>query len=105
MAATLTSSVCCQDGRSDIDTGCASCQCAASSTRVVRLTFKGAATYRPLLGEVVRRFGVDFSILAGRIDHIKDVPYGQLTLSLVGGDVEEALRALAEAGVDVEVLR
>ena len=73
--------------------------------RVVRLTFKGEATYRPLLGEVVRRFGVDFSILAGRIDHIKDVPYGQLTLSLVGGDVEEALRALAAAGVDVEVLR
>ncbi|WP_142804011.1 MULTISPECIES: methionine ABC transporter ATP-binding protein [Tepidiphilus] len=73
--------------------------------RVVRLTFKGESTYRPLLGEVVRRCGVDFSILAGRIDHIKDVPYGQLTLSFVRGDVEAALQAFAAAGVDVEVLR
>jgi D-methionine transport system ATP-binding protein len=57
------------------------------------------------LGNVARQSGVDFSILSGRIDHIKDTPYGQLTLSLIGGDVEVALKALEAADVHVEVVR
>ena len=73
--------------------------------RILRLTFKGESTYKPLLGKVARQSGVDFSILSGRIDHIKDTPYGQLTLSLIGGDVEVALKALEAADVHVEVVR
>jgi D-methionine transport system ATP-binding protein len=73
--------------------------------RILRLTFKGDATYKPLLGSVARESGVDFSILSGRIDHIKDTPYGQLTLSLVGGDLDIAMQALEAADVHVEVLR
>ncbi len=73
--------------------------------RILRLTFRGEATYRPLLGTVAQRTGVDYSILNGRIDHIKDTPYGQLTLSLVGGDVDAAVRELDAPDVDVEVLR
>ncbi len=73
--------------------------------RIVRLTFRGEATYAPLLGSVARDTGVDFSILAGRIDHIKDTPYGQLTLALIGGDIDAAQRRLAEAEVHLEVLR
>ncbi|MBN7768778.1 methionine ABC transporter ATP-binding protein [Marinobacter daepoensis] len=73
--------------------------------RILRLTFKGESTYRPLLGSVARESGVDFSILSGRIDHIKDTPYGQLTLSLVGGDLEVAMKALEAAEVHVEVVR
>ncbi|MEK1940525.1 MAG: methionine ABC transporter ATP-binding protein, partial [Pseudomonas sp.] len=42
------------------------------SGRIVRLTFQGEATYAPLLGVVARETGVDYSILAGRIAHIKD---------------------------------
>lgn len=73
--------------------------------RILRLTFKGESTYQPLLGSVARASGVDFSILSGRIDHIKDTPYGQLTLSLVGGDLSAAMGALEAADVHVEVLR
>ena len=73
--------------------------------RILRLTFKGEATYAPLLGTVARESGVDFSILSGRIDHIKDTPYGQLTLSLVGGDLDVAMQTLQAADVHVEVLR
>ncbi|WP_303290071.1 methionine ABC transporter ATP-binding protein [Marinobacter sp. SS5-14b] len=73
--------------------------------RILRLTFKGESTYKPLLGSVARQSGVDFSILSGRIDHIKDTPYGQLTLSLVGGDLDVAMRALEAADVHVEVVR
>lgn len=75
---------------------------ARANGRVVRLTFRGEATYAPLLGSVARASGVDYSILAGRIDRIKDTPYGQLTLALIGGDIARALQAFADAGVHVE---
>lgn len=78
---------------------------AQAEGRILRLTFRGEATYKPLLGQVARDSGVDFSILSGRIDHIKDTPYGQLTLSLVGGDLGVAMSALEAAEVHVEVLR
>ena len=73
--------------------------------RIVRLTFQGEATYAPLLGVVARETGVDYSILAGRIDHIKDTPYGQLTLALTGGDVDAALARFGTSDVHLEVLR
>ena len=73
--------------------------------RIIRLTFQGDATYAPLLGTVARETGVDYSILAGRIDRIKDVPYGQLTLALIGGDMEAAFARFKAADVHMEVLR
>ena len=72
---------------------------------ILRLTFRGEATYAPLLGTVARQTGVDYSILSGRIDRIKDTPYDQLTLALVGGDLEAAMSQLNAADVHVEVLR
>ncbi|WP_457788489.1 methionine ABC transporter ATP-binding protein [Pseudomonas sp. PL-6] len=73
--------------------------------RILRLTFQGEATYAPLLGTVARETGVDYSILAGRIDRIKDTPYGQLTLALTGGDIDAALARFGVAEVHLEVLR
>ncbi len=73
--------------------------------RIVRLTFQGDATYAPLLGTVARETGVDYSILAGRIDRIKDVPYGQLTLAITGGDMQAAFDLFTAAEVHMEVLR
>jgi len=73
--------------------------------RILRLTFQGDSTYKPLLGTVARETGVDYSILSGRIDRIKDTPYGQLTLALIGGDMAAAMAQLQAADVHVEVLR
>ncbi|AIG04015.1 D-methionine ABC transporter ATP-binding protein [Pseudomonas fluorescens] len=73
--------------------------------RIVRLTFQGEATYAPLLGTIARETGVDYSILAGRIDRIKDIPYGQLTLAITGGDMEAAFAHFTAADVHMEVLR
>ena len=75
------------------------------SGRIVRLTFLGERTYAPLLGQVARDTGVDYSILAGRIGRIKDQACGQLTLALTGGKEELAEQQLRTAGVHVEVLR
>jgi len=78
---------------------------ASVNGRIVRLTFLGEDTYEPLLGRVARETGVDYNILTGRIDRIKDTPYGQLTVALVGGDQDAAQAMFANAGVHVEELR
>jgi D-methionine transport system ATP-binding protein len=72
--------------------------------RILRLSFRGDATWTPALGRVARETGVDFNILAGRIDRIKDLPYGQLTLAMQGAGVEAALVTLREAGIEIEEL-
>ncbi len=72
--------------------------------RILRLSFRGEATWSPTLGRVTRETGVDFNILAGRIDRIKDLPYGQLTLAMHGDGVDAALKALRDAGIEVEEL-
>ncbi|MGR4863048.1 methionine ABC transporter ATP-binding protein [Caulobacter sp. LARHSG274] len=72
--------------------------------RVVRLTFRGEATYRPILGAVARETGVDYSILGGRIHRLRETPYGQLTLSLAGGDVEAAIARFRADGVRVDLV-
>lgn len=73
--------------------------------RIVRLTFTRDQSYSPLLSVVAREVGVDFSILSGRIDRIKNTPYGQLTVAVSGGDLALALRTLAERGIQIEELR
>jgi D-methionine transport system ATP-binding protein len=78
---------------------------AAVGGRIVRLTFLGGDTYQPLLGRIARDTGVDYNILSGRIDRIKDTPYGQLTVALVGGDLDAAQAGFVAAGVHVEELR
>jgi len=72
--------------------------------RLVRLTFRGEATYRPVLGEVARATGVDYSILGGRIHRLRETPYGQLTLALTGGDVEAAIARFQAGGVRVDAI-
>jgi D-methionine transport system ATP-binding protein len=72
--------------------------------RIMRLSFRGEATWSPTLGRVTRESGVDFNILAGRVDRIKGLPYGQLTLAMQGDGIDAALHALREAGIEVEEL-
>ena len=70
--------------------------------RILRLSFRGETTWTPSLSRVMRETGVDFNLLAGRIDRIKQMPYGQLTLALEGANVDAALQALRAAGIEIE---
>ncbi len=72
--------------------------------RILRLSFRGDTTLTPALGRVARETGIDFNILAGRIDRIKDLPYGQLTLAVQGERVDAAMSALHDAGIEIEEL-
>jgi D-methionine transport system ATP-binding protein len=70
--------------------------------KLFRLSFRGEATYSPLLSQVVRDTGVEYNLLSGRVDRIKDVPYGQLTLAMHGERLDQALAQIRAAGVDIE---
>jgi len=72
---------------------------------ILRLSFRGEATLAPSLSRVARETGVDFNILAGRIDRIKDLPCGQLTLAMQGANIDGALAALRQVGIEIEELR
>lgn len=76
----------------------------AAGEDVYRLTFVGASAHRPLLGAVARDHGVDYGIVAGRIGHIRQTPYAQITVALSGNDVPGALAAFARHGVAVDAI-
>lgn len=74
--------------------------------KLVRLTFIGESAYEPVLAHVVRAHAIDFSILSGRIERIKDTPCGQLVLALNGeaAQIAPALAQLQASGVRIEEL-
>jgi D-methionine transport system ATP-binding protein len=71
------------------------------SRRTVRLTYRGEAAEAPFLSRIARETGIDVVLHAGRVARIKAEPYGQLTVSLSGPNVTDALTRLEAAGVRV----
>lgn len=71
-----------------------------------RFAFVGDEVDRPLLSEVVKRFGVDFNILHGQIDEVQGQAFASLTLLLNASTeaLEGALALLREHDVTVEEL-
>lgn len=74
---------------------------------VARLSFIGSSAGEPVVSSLVRRFDVDVNILAGNIDHIKEVPFGTLVVELrsQNGGLDQALSYLEGRGIEIEVLK
>ena len=74
--------------------------------QLLRLAFAGEGADTPLLSDVIRRFGVDLSIVHGQVDEIQGQPFGSLAVLARGA--HEALRQAVEhlrgAGVRVQEL-
>jgi D-methionine transport system ATP-binding protein len=68
------------------------------------LTFVGDVVYEPVLAEVSAQFGQRFSIIGGRIDRLKDQPFGRLIVDWDGtaDEVRRAATALQQRGIAVE---
>lgn len=75
--------------------------------RLIRLSFRGESTVKPMLSQVSRDLNLDLSILQGSVNRIKDTPYGQLVIAVQGDPAaQEKLKdVFADAGVECEVLR
>lgn len=77
---------------------------AAGKRTIVRITFLGEQTYRPVLFECLQETGTPFSILQGTISKMKDTPYGQLVVELNGGEAgaSRTIDILRSRGLEVE---
>ena len=73
---------------------------------LLRLTFLGEVTYQPVLERIASALAVSFNILEGVIGRIKDTPYGQLTVQVIGSgdDLSRVADAFGQQAIDCEVL-
>ncbi|APW41193.1 methionine ABC transporter ATP-binding protein [Rhodoferax saidenbachensis] len=76
----------------------------ASQATLLRLVFAGADSDKPLLSDVVRRFGVDLNLLHGQIDEVGGRPFGTLAVLARGAQDQLAstVAHLRQAGVLVQ---
>jgi D-methionine transport system ATP-binding protein len=74
--------------------------------RGLRLAFAGDGADQPLLTELVRRFGLDVSILHGQIDEVQGQPFGRLAVFARGSadQLQAGIAHLHQAGVQVQAL-
>jgi D-methionine transport system ATP-binding protein len=72
----------------------------------LRLAFAGDGADQPLLTELVRRFGLDLSILHGQIDEVQGQPFGTLAVFARGAadQLQAGIAHLRQAGVNVQPL-
>ncbi len=73
---------------------------------LIRVSFIGPSAGEPVISAMVKRYGIDANILYGNIDLIKDVPFGNLTMELIGAreEAEQAMQFLSNSGLEVEVM-
>ena len=79
---------------------------AEGTAPVVRLKFTGNATDEPVVAGLVKRFGLDVSILFGGIDYIQDTSVGRLIIVLEGerSKAQEGLGYIKELPIGSEVI-
>ncbi|MES2945055.1 MAG: methionine ABC transporter ATP-binding protein [Pseudomonadota bacterium] len=72
--------------------------------QLLRLAFAGDESDRPLLSDVIRRFGIDLSIVHGQVDEIQGKPFGTLAVFARGAreQLNAAVAHLRGAGVFVD---
>lgn len=73
---------------------------------IIRLTFTGNVTDEPIVAGMIRRFGIDVSILFGGVDYIQEVSFGHLIIVLDGdrGSEEQAIEYLKGLPIESEVI-
>ncbi|MNZ83888.1 Methionine import ATP-binding protein MetN [compost metagenome] len=74
--------------------------------RLLRMTYIGDLTYEPILYNAVKKTSVQFAILQGTVSRMKQTPYGQLIVELIGSDeeIDGVVAVLRQEGLEVETL-
>ncbi|MCH4157227.1 MAG: methionine ABC transporter ATP-binding protein [Acidaminococcaceae bacterium] len=72
---------------------------------LVHLTFLGNAD-EPVVARLIKNYGVDVNIISGKIDYLKDMPYGTLLVEISGSkeSLATALDYIHQAKVKEEVI-
>ena len=61
---------------------------------------------QPLVSALIKKFGVDVNIISGKVDYLKDTPYGTLLVEIMGDEkgIADSVQYARDAGVKVEVI-
>lgn len=76
-------------------------------SRLIRLSFIGKSAGEPIISSLMKSFDLNINILYGNIDRVKDTPFGNLVLELMGdaSTIDDALAYLHDKGLEIEVLK
>ena len=77
-----------------------------NDSQLIRVSFIGDSSGKPIISSMIKRFPVEANILYGNIDSVKETPFGNLTLELLGphDDIQQCILFLQENHLEVEVL-
>ena len=69
-------------------------------------TEKKTGADQPLVSALIKKFGVDVNIISGKVDYLKDTPYGTLLVEIMGDEkgIADSVQYARDAGVKVEVI-
>jgi|LSQX01.2.fsa_nt_gb D-methionine transport system ATP-binding protein len=73
---------------------------------LLKLNFIGELTHKPVISSLLRSCEVEANILFGKIDQIKDIPFGMLLLEITGepDQIQKALKFMRNLDVEMEVI-
>jgi D-methionine transport system ATP-binding protein len=73
---------------------------------LVHLTFLGDSAGEPLISSLIKHYGVDVNIISGKVDYLKDMPYGTLLIEIIGDKdgITKSLAYIRDAKVKDEVI-
>lgn len=79
---------------------------AVKAGRLVRASFIGESAGEPIISSMIKNFDIQANIMYGNIDRVKDTPFGNLVLELVGEEnvIDAAVDYLHQQGLEIEVL-
>ena len=74
---------------------------------VIRLTFTGHSTHRPIVGELTLRYGLPFNILHGKMTQTAHGVFGQLWVHVEASDeqLNNILADLKQSDIEGEVIK
>lgn len=77
-----------------------------TQAKLIRVSFIGPSAGAPVISSMIRKYDIEANILYGNVDRIKDTPYGNLALELIGPPkvLQESMAYLHSQGLEIEVL-
>lgn len=73
---------------------------------IVNLNFLGENAGQPVVSAVIKKFNVDANIISGKVDYLKDTPFGTLLIEIIGDkeSIDKSLEYMKNSKVKLEVI-
>lgn len=71
---------------------------------LLKVIYRGSSAVDPVLSQTAKQFQVDLSIVHGKIEYIKERPFGILAVNIEGSEVEKAIEYIKQNTAFTEVI-